>query len=388
VAVADLGNGHPDIVTANVGSNDVSVLLGDGHDSFQPARNFAVGDTPFSVAVADLGNGHPDIVTANVGSNDVSVLLGDGHGSFQTHLDFHFGSEPQSICVADVNGDGIPDIVTANSTGNSVTVLLGSGNGSFVPIGLFVPVPPIPALLAEGVRVDATSLPPLPIPLQPPSVALEALTSATTSGSGQGISESSGRQEPNFDPLPAWLSGQPERIDLPTEREILAGMDIARSLLKWSRPQANLVPQPQDTVVAIGALLAVDPDDGAARKNEVGKAGARDAMDLRPYLVSPIEDTLLGPPIAHRRNAIPVPGLGRAHRDAIDAVLQRWKKEADRADLSPTQSAALVLSLFVSVLGLPYCWPYPHAAARRNREKCLDLQVTTEARNATSPLCR
>ena len=35
--------------------------------AFQPAQAFAVGSGPYAVAVADLGNGHPDIVTANYG---------------------------------------------------------------------------------------------------------------------------------------------------------------------------------------------------------------------------------------------------------------------------------------------------------------------------------
>ncbi|MEE9533311.1 MAG: VCBS repeat-containing protein, partial [Acidimicrobiia bacterium] len=84
VAVADLdGDSVPDLVTANDGGccdlGDVSVLLGNGDGTFQAAVSFAVGDVPLSVAVADLdGDTVPDLVTANINSDDVSVLRGNG----------------------------------------------------------------------------------------------------------------------------------------------------------------------------------------------------------------------------------------------------------------------------------------------------------------------
>ncbi len=126
VAVADLGNGHMDIITANAADNTVSVLLGNGDGTFQPALSFAVGSDPVSVAVADLGNGHPDIITADNGSNTVSVLLGNGDGAFQPALSFAVGSDPESVAVADL-GNGHPDIVTADYGAGAVSVLLGNG---------------------------------------------------------------------------------------------------------------------------------------------------------------------------------------------------------------------------------------------------------------------
>ena len=48
-----------------------------GDGTFQAAMAFAAGTRPFSVFVADLNaDTVPDLVTANVSSNDVSVLLG------------------------------------------------------------------------------------------------------------------------------------------------------------------------------------------------------------------------------------------------------------------------------------------------------------------------
>jgi uncharacterized protein (TIGR03437 family) len=135
VAVADFnGDGNPDLVTANTGGDDVSVLLGNGSGGFTPAAGspFAVGLFPQSLAVGDFnGDGKPDIVTANSGDNAVRVLLGNGSGGFTGGGAFPAGSFPQSVAVIDFNADGKPDIVAANSGSHSVTVLLGNGSGGF-----------------------------------------------------------------------------------------------------------------------------------------------------------------------------------------------------------------------------------------------------------------
>src|SRR2546426_5144950 len=48
---------------------------------FGPLINFPVGRGPFAVTVGDFnGDGKPDLAAANAGSDDVTVLLGDGSG--------------------------------------------------------------------------------------------------------------------------------------------------------------------------------------------------------------------------------------------------------------------------------------------------------------------
>jgi FG-GAP-like repeat/Bacterial Ig-like domain/Cadherin domain len=137
VAVGDLnGDSKPDLVTANVDSNSVSVLLGNGNGTFQAKADYATGFAPYAVAVEDLdGDGKLDVVTVNLTSNTVSVLLGNGNGTFQAKTDYATQSRPHSVAVRDLNGDGKPDLVVANSdsSSNTVSVLLGTGNGTFQP---------------------------------------------------------------------------------------------------------------------------------------------------------------------------------------------------------------------------------------------------------------
>jgi VCBS repeat-containing protein len=135
VAVGNFnGDGDPDLAVANTGSSDVSVLLGGPGGGFGAATNFPVGSlaSPVSVAVGDFnGDGRRDLVVANTGSNNVSVLLGSGTGSFGLPASFAAGLRPTAVAVGDFNGDGKPDLAVANGDSNNVSVLLGTGTGSF-----------------------------------------------------------------------------------------------------------------------------------------------------------------------------------------------------------------------------------------------------------------
>ncbi len=144
VAVADLGNGHPDIVTTDWNTDNVSVFLGKGNGTFQVPMDYAVGSDPYGIAVADLGNGHPDIVTVNdavtTPYSTVSVLLGNGNGTFQPQQVYPVGHFALSVAVADL-GNGHPDIVETNGGDNTVGVLLGNGDGTFQPMRTYPVVP-------------------------------------------------------------------------------------------------------------------------------------------------------------------------------------------------------------------------------------------------------
>ena len=145
VAVGYFSNdGNLDIVTANSFDDTVSVLLGNGNGTFQPAVNYSVFDTssftgrgPVAVTVAQLvPGGNFDIVTANASDNTVSVLLGNGDGTFMSAVTYSVtdakgGFDPVAVSVAQLVPGGSFDIVTANSGDDTVSVLLGNGDGTF-----------------------------------------------------------------------------------------------------------------------------------------------------------------------------------------------------------------------------------------------------------------
>ena len=136
VAVGDFnGDGKQDLAAANFQSDNVSITLGDGAGAFTDitaGTDFPVASQPYSVAVGDFnGDGKQDLVTANFGTHNVSILLGVGDGTFSAPTNFPSGTGARAVAVGDFNGDGKPDLAVANASANNVSILIGNGAGSF-----------------------------------------------------------------------------------------------------------------------------------------------------------------------------------------------------------------------------------------------------------------
>src|SRR5215211_6202097 len=146
-----------DLAVASLGSDAVSILLGNGDGTFRAAKNFEVGDSPVSVTSGDFdGDGKADLATADNPYNpasgniadSVSVLLGNGDGTFKDAWRFNFPvgpdnhTDPRQLVSADFDGDGKDDLAVANHGGGDiggsgsctpgyVRVLLSNGDGTF-----------------------------------------------------------------------------------------------------------------------------------------------------------------------------------------------------------------------------------------------------------------
>jgi FG-GAP-like repeat len=136
VAVGDFnGAGKLDVAVANLGSGNVSILLGNGDGTLRAPVNYATGDSPNSIAVADFnGDGKLDLAVVNGGNNtgvsSLSILLGNGDGTFNSVAKY-LASFGNSVAVGDFNQDGKLDVAVANFGSSSVGVLLGNGDGTF-----------------------------------------------------------------------------------------------------------------------------------------------------------------------------------------------------------------------------------------------------------------
>jgi len=140
VAIGDYnGDTFLDLAVANLASDNLSILLGNGDGTFDAAVPYGAGDGPNSVVVGDFnGDTNQDLAVDNRDSSDVSILLGNGDGTFDTAVDFGTGNGPLDIAVGDFDSDGNLDLATANIGSGDVSILLGNGDGTFdtaVPYG-------------------------------------------------------------------------------------------------------------------------------------------------------------------------------------------------------------------------------------------------------------
>jgi hypothetical protein len=171
VAVGDLnGDGYADVLTANLGNNTVSTLLNQGDGTLGSSTAYATGSNsqPYGVALGDIdGDGQMDIVTSNIGTSTVGLLLNQKAGQFTPVATYSTGlqSEPGRLVVADVDKNGKLDILTANSATGTVGVLLGqsvlAAQGAATTASTPNPtIYPNPAISGTALLLSTTGFPP------------------------------------------------------------------------------------------------------------------------------------------------------------------------------------------------------------------------------------
>jgi hypothetical protein len=135
VAIGDVnGDRLPDVAVAHRwGSVDpnldrLTVLIGSGDCVFAPSSEspLRVGMSPTAVAIGDFdGDGVGDVAVANMGSDNVTMLLGSRSGLRPAKgSPFSVGRGPIAITLGDLNGDGKADIVTGKGGSGDVSVVM------------------------------------------------------------------------------------------------------------------------------------------------------------------------------------------------------------------------------------------------------------------------
>lgn len=131
---------HLDLALGNTQSGTVSILLGNGDGTFQPAADYTVGPNP-----TDLGFGlfdagaETDLLVASKGpglTGALHLLKGNANGSFQAPVALITNQNVLAVKAANLNNDAHLDFVAVVETSLftwDVQVFAGNGDGTFGP---------------------------------------------------------------------------------------------------------------------------------------------------------------------------------------------------------------------------------------------------------------
>jgi len=141
-------DGFADVAISIAPSNKVRVMLGDGAGNFSGATDYATEAWPNILRTADMnGDGIVDIVAAAGGGAGagISVLLGHGDGTFQPALNAATATFAGSVTLADFNQDGRLDAATSyqGTFGVGGAYVLLNGTSSDITVEATGPTTPV-----------------------------------------------------------------------------------------------------------------------------------------------------------------------------------------------------------------------------------------------------
>lgn len=130
-------DGKPDVISSYyspfTSQGEISLLLGNGDGTFQPAKFYPTGQLSLSLVSGDFNqDGLLDVAVADSGTpGAVAVLLNKGGGMFQSTVLYPSGNGTIGLVAADFDGDGKLDLAASNFNDSVIQILLGNGDGTF-----------------------------------------------------------------------------------------------------------------------------------------------------------------------------------------------------------------------------------------------------------------
>jgi hypothetical protein len=139
---------HADLALALEGTAQVALLWGSGTGGFTAPQYVGVGANPEQVVIVNLnGDALPDLVTADMGSDQLTVLLNQGARAF-TASALPVGAGPRAVAALQLGAAACKSLVSANATAGTLTIHPCTSPGVFVA--------PIQVTACAGARSLAT----------------------------------------------------------------------------------------------------------------------------------------------------------------------------------------------------------------------------------------
>lgn len=143
VAFGDLdGDGKPDIVAVNKGSNTLSILQNNwssgvvAANSFSKVTDLHTNTAPSDVHLADMNNDGKLDMIVNSSVSQIRVFLntstGTGNFTFATGVDYNSVQQANHLAITDVDGDGRLDILGINRANNQMMIMRNIGIGAAI----------------------------------------------------------------------------------------------------------------------------------------------------------------------------------------------------------------------------------------------------------------
>lgn len=136
------GDGDPDVIARNTGSQDLYLYRGNGSSFGNGAvlsPNWQNFDAIFSPGDFD-GDGNPDVLGRNKTTSDLYLYRGNGTGGLMSGV--VIGQRWQNFDVlfstGDFDGDGKADVLGRNSTNNDLYLYKGNGAGGLAGSGTII----------------------------------------------------------------------------------------------------------------------------------------------------------------------------------------------------------------------------------------------------------
>ncbi|HYI10445.1 MAG TPA: Ig-like domain repeat protein [Thermoanaerobaculia bacterium] len=265
------GDGKIDVALRSYSASTIAILAGDGANGFTELARTPLHEYNTAFGAGDFDDdGMTDLVVPYLSSTRVDVLFGNGNGTFDPAVQLTGGDDPADVAVADLDGDGDDDFVTADWTGDTMTAVRHVGARAFSVVTYDAMLQGSTFTDPYSIRVaDVTQDGHLDVVL----VSMNAQSIATFFNEGDGTFA---------DMLPVWVgdafsggySGYPTAVtvgqftgDSRIDLLLVSSYNSKAALFPNNCGESSITVQPQAPVISVGqeaeiAVLVHVPGDG------------------------------------------------------------------------------------------------------------------------------